>query len=105
MHRRISLAWTAIRGLVHFSRQRSIGSHISDDLKVGRPFLSVICLLGAAVCAVEVYLWRLWPEEWQAGLVFILFGSLVLATVTIEEIQSRRTALAQVPAATAEQCL
>jgi len=59
------------------------------------PFLSVICLLGAAVCAVEVYLWRLWPEEWQAGLVFIQFGSLVLATVTIEEIQSRRKALAQ----------
>jgi hypothetical protein len=38
-----------------------------------------------------IYLWRLW----QAGLVFVLFGSLVLAPVTIKEIQSRRKALAQ----------
>jgi hypothetical protein len=55
---------------------------------------SVICLLGAAVCAVGVYLWHLWPEEWQAGLVFVLFGLLVLAPVTIKEIQFRRKALA-----------
>jgi hypothetical protein len=73
--------------------------------KLERLLLSVVCLLGAAVCAVGVYLWRLWPEEWQAGLVFILFGSLVLAPVTIKEIQSRRKTLAQVPAATTEQCL
>jgi len=52
------------------------------------------CVLGAAVCAVGVYQWRLWPEEWQAGLVFILFGLLVLAPVTIREIQFRRKALA-----------
>ena len=32
-------------------------------------------------------------EEWQAGLVFVLFGLLVLAPVTIKEIQSRRKAL------------
>lgn len=57
--------------------------------------LSVVCLLGAAVCAVGVYLWRLWPEQWQAGLVFVLFGLLVLAPVTIKQIQSRRKALAQ----------
>ena len=55
-----------------------------------RLLLSVICLLGAAVCAVGVYLWPLWPEEWQAGLVFVLFGLLVLAPVTIKEIQFRR---------------
>lgn len=55
--------------------------------------LSIVCILGAAVCAVGVYLWRLWPEEWQAGLVFVLFGLLVLAPVTITEIQSRRKAL------------
>ena len=59
-----------------------------------RLLLSVTCLLGAAVCAVGVYLWRLWPEEWQAGLVFVLFGLLVLAPVTIKEIQSRRKELA-----------
>ena len=64
--------------------------------------LSIVCLLGAAVCAVGVYLWRLWPEEWQAGLVFVLFGSLVLAPVTIKEIQSRRKTLAQVRAPTTE---
>ena len=60
-----------------------------------RLLLSVICLLGAAVCAVGVYLWRLWPEQWQAGLVFVLFGLLVLAPVTIKEIQSRRKAQLQ----------
>jgi hypothetical protein len=55
-----------------------------------RLLLSIVCVLGAAVCAVGVYLWRLWPEQWQAGLVFVLFGLLVLAPVTIKEIQSRR---------------
>jgi hypothetical protein len=57
--------------------------------------LSIVCLLGAAVCAVGIYLWRLWPEQWQAGLVFVLLGLLVLAPVTIKQIQSRRKALAQ----------
>jgi membrane protein YdbS with pleckstrin-like domain len=57
-----------------------------------RLLLSIVCLLGAAVCAVGVYLWRLWPEEWQAGLVFVLFGLIVLAPVTIKEIQFRRKA-------------
>ena len=47
-----------------------------------RLLFSIACFLGAAVCAVGVYLWRLWPEEWQAGLVFVLFGLLVLAPVT-----------------------
>jgi hypothetical protein len=59
-----------------------------------RFLLSLVCLLGAAVCAVGIYLWRLWPEEWEAGLVFVLFGLLVLAPVTIKEIQFRRKALA-----------
>jgi hypothetical protein len=67
-----------------------------------RLLLSIVCLLGAAVCAVGVYLWWLWPEEWQAGLVFVLFGSLVLAPVTIKEIQSRRKVLAQVRTPTME---
>jgi len=58
-----------------------------------RLLLSIVCLLGAAVCAVGVYLWRLWPEQWQAGLVFLLFGLLVLAPVTIKEIQLHRNAL------------
>jgi hypothetical protein len=61
-----------------------------------RLLLSIICLLGAAVCAVGVYLWWLWPEQWQAGLVFVLFGLLVLAPVTIKEIQLRRKALAHI---------
>ena len=55
-----------------------------------RLLLSIVCLLGAAVCAVGVYLWHLWPEEWQAGLVFILFGLMVLAPVTIWDIKRRR---------------
>jgi hypothetical protein len=61
-----------------------------------RLLLSIACLLGAVVCAVGVCLWRLWPEEWQAGLVFVLFGLLVLAPVTIKEIQFRRKALAHI---------
>ena len=67
-----------------------------------RLLLSIVCLLGAAVCAVGVYLWRLWPEQWQAGLVFVLFGLLVLAPVTVKEIQSRRKALAQIQTPSAE---
>src|SRR5208283_2865519 len=55
-----------------------------------RLLLSIVCLLGAAVCGVGVYLWRLWPEEWQSGLVFVLFGLLVLAPVTVREVQLRR---------------
>lgn len=58
-----------------------------------RLLLSIVCVIGAAVCAGGVYLSRLWPEEWQAGLVFVLFGLLVLAPVTIKEIQYRRKAL------------
>ena len=64
-----------------------------------RLLLSLICFLGAAVCAIGVYMWRLWPEEWQAGLVFILFGLIVLAPVTIKEIQLRRKAYIQSPTA------
>ena len=55
-----------------------------------RVLLSIVCLLGAGVCAVGVYLCRLWPEQWQAGFVFILFGLLVLVPVTVTEIRSRR---------------
>src|ERR1700754_595799 len=43
-----------------------------------RVLLSIVCLLGAGVCAVGVYLCRLWPEQWQAGFVFVLFGLLVV---------------------------
>lgn len=61
-----------------------------------RLLLSLVCLLGAMVCGVGAYLWWWWPEQWQAGLVFILSGLLVLAPVTIKEIQSRRKALLQI---------
>jgi multisubunit Na+/H+ antiporter MnhG subunit len=61
-----------------------------------RLLLSIICLFGAAICAIGVYLWRSWPEQWQAGLVFVLFGLLVLAPVTMKEIQFRRKALAHI---------
>ena len=55
-----------------------------------RILLSIVCLLGAGVCAVGVYLWRVWPGEWQAGFAFVLFGLFVLAPVTVREIQLRR---------------
>jgi hypothetical protein len=56
-----------------------------------RLLLSIVCLLGAGTCAVGVYLWRMWPEEWQVGLVFILFGLIVLAPVTMWTIRTRRS--------------
>jgi hypothetical protein len=55
-----------------------------------RLLLAIVCLLGAGVCAVGLYLCLLWPEEWAAGLVFVLFGLIVLGPVTIWEIQNRR---------------
>jgi len=58
-----------------------------------RLLLSIVGLLGAGVCGVGVYLSVLWPEEWQAGLVFVLFGLIVLAPITMKEIQSRRKSL------------
>jgi len=54
-----------------------------------RLLLSIVCLLAAAVCGVGVYLSRMWPEQWQAGFVFVLFGLIVLVPVTIKEIRSR----------------
>ena len=62
--------------------------------------LMVICVFGTAVCAVGTYIWRSWPEEWQAGVVFLLFGLLILVPVTIQEIQLRRRAIPQVQAPT-----
>src|SRR5258708_22517102 len=38
-----------------------------------RLLLSIICLLGAAICAVGVYLWRLWAQPKETGLVFVFF--------------------------------
>ena len=55
-----------------------------------RLLLSIVGLLGAAVCGVGVYLSLLWPEQWQAGFAFVLFGLIVLAPITIKEMQSRR---------------
>ncbi len=55
-----------------------------------RALLSIIVLLGAVICGVGVYLCQMWPEDWQAGLVFVLFGLIVLLPVTIREVQLRR---------------
>ena len=51
--------------------------------------LTIACFLAAGICGVGAYFWRLWPEQWQAGFVFILFGLIVLIPVTIREIQLR----------------
>jgi hypothetical protein len=89
--------WRAQRFAVWFVVPRKSPPDTTPPLtsRWQRLLLSVICLLGAAVCAVGVYLWHIWPEEWQAGLVFVLFGSLVLAPVTIKQIQSRGKTLSQ----------
>jgi len=55
-----------------------------------RLLLLIVGLLGATVCGAGVYLSLLWPEQWQAGFVFVLFGLIVLAPITMKEIQSRR---------------
>src|SRR5579883_152816 len=89
--------WRVQQFAVWFTAPSSAPSDVTPPLtsRWQRLLLSIICLLGAAICAVGVYLWRLWPEEWQAGLVFVLFGLLVLAPVTVKEIQARRKALVQ----------
>jgi hypothetical protein len=55
-----------------------------------RLLLSVICIVAAGVCSLGIYLWWWWPEQWQAGLVVILFGLAVLAPVTVQEIRFRK---------------
>jgi hypothetical protein len=89
--------WRGKQFVVWFLAPVKAPSGVSPPLTSAwqRFLLSIACLLGATVCAVGIYLWRLWPEQWQAGLVFVLFGLLVLAPITIKEIQSRRRSLAQ----------
>lgn len=58
-----------------------------------RVTLAIVCLLAAGVCGIGAYIWHLWPDEWQAGLVFILFGMIVLIPVTVTEIQLRKKLL------------
>src|SRR5271156_159065 len=84
--------WRGQQFAVWLVAPRRSPSDVTPPLSSGwqRLLLSIVCFLGAAVCAVGVYLWRLWPEQWQAGLVFILFGLLVLAPVTFKEVQLRR---------------
>lgn len=89
--------WRAQQFAVWFITPAKAPSDTTPPLtsKWQRFLLSIVCLLGAAICAVGVYLSHLWPEQWQAGLVFVLFGLLVLAPITIKEIQSRRRVLSQ----------
>jgi hypothetical protein len=58
--------------------------------RVQRAVLAIVCLVASGIIAWGVYWWYLSPEDWQAGLVFILFGLLVFAPVTVREIQLRR---------------
>ena len=94
--------WWARQLAVGLVAPRRIPIDIAPTLssRSERLLLWVICLLGMAVCAVGIYLWRWWPEEWQAGLVFLLFGLLILAPPTIREIQSSRKATPEVQAQT-----
>lgn len=55
-----------------------------------RILLAIVCLAAAGIAAWGIYWWYLSPEDWQAGLVFVLFGLLVLIPVTIREVQLRR---------------
>lgn len=55
-----------------------------------RVILAIICLAAAGISAWGAYWWYVSPEDWQAGLVFILFGLLIFGPVTIREVQLRR---------------
>src|SRR5579863_5298379 len=82
--------WRAQEFLVWFiTPSKALDDYYTPPLtsRWQRVLLSVVCLIAGIVCAVGVYLWRLWPEQWQAGLVFVLFGLLVLAPVTVTEIR------------------
>ena len=62
---------------------------LAASTRAQRVVLAVICLAVACVSAVGVYIWYVSPVDWQAGLVFILFGMIVLP-VTVTEIRLRR---------------
>jgi hypothetical protein len=53
--------------------------------------------LACTVSGIGVYLCYWWPEEWQAGLVFVLFGMIVIIPGTINEIRFRKTIKAGFP--------
>jgi hypothetical protein len=84
--------WRAQQFVVWLIVPASAPSQATPPLSSPRQkiLLSIICLLGAAVCVIGLYLCILLPDEWQAGLVFVLFGLVVLIPVTIWEIQNRR---------------
>jgi hypothetical protein len=52
-----------------------------------RVLLALLSLAAAAVSAIGVYIWYISPPDWQAGLVFILFGLIGLIPVTISELR------------------
>jgi hypothetical protein len=58
--------------------------------RVQRTVLAIVCLIAAGISGWGGYWWYFSPEDWQAGLVFILFGVLIFAPVTVREIQLRR---------------
>jgi hypothetical protein len=86
--------WRAQQFAVWFISPIKAPSNVVAPLasKTQRMLLSVICLIAASVCAVGIYLCRLYPEDWQAGFVIVLFGLVVLAPVTLKEVQLRRQA-------------
>jgi len=83
--------WRGQRFTVWFIAPIKAPSDVTPPLasKWQRFLLSILCFIAAAVCGVGVYLSRLWPEQWQAGFVFVLFGLIVLIPVTIKEVRSR----------------
>ncbi|MCI0352982.1 MAG: hypothetical protein L0Z53_26470 [Acidobacteriales bacterium] len=76
--------WLIVPAAAPSDGQRGISSRWQ------RVLLVVVCFLAAAVFATGVYLWHWWPEQWQAGLVFILFALVVLGPVTVTEIRFRK---------------
>jgi len=46
--------------------------------------------LACVVSGIGAYLCYWWPEEWQAGFVFVLFGMIVIIPVVVQEVRFRR---------------
>jgi|SRR5215469_13430607 len=87
--------WRALQSAVWLVAPGRAPSNVTPRLNARWQhfLLTVVCLLGAGVCAVGLYLCFWWPEQWQAGFVIILFGLIVLVPVTIWQVQNRKIRL------------
>jgi hypothetical protein len=56
----------------------------------------ILISLACGVSGIGAYLCYWWPQQWQAGFIFVLFGMIVIVPVTFQEIRFRRRVKANV---------